>query len=84
MIVEVLILGFKKGQIIEYDFPKKQDSGVIYGKPLHSVSEKWNEWKPTKKVYWSMSAAKLGIKNLPSDIDRDRITIIPYGPKSII
>lgn len=59
---------------------------VLYydGKPLHLIAERWNEWRPTKKVYWTESAAKVGIKNLPREIDRTRITIVPYGPKNTI
>jgi hypothetical protein len=34
-----------------------------------------------KKVYWSISAAKIGIANLPSCIDTNKITIVPYVPK---
>lgn len=61
----------------------KEELFVLYydGKPLHMVPEKWNEWKKSKKVYWTESAAKLGIEALPDEIDRSRITIVQYGPK---
>lgn len=58
---------------------------VLYydGKPLHMIPERYYEWNPTKKVYWSIPAANLGIKNLPKFIDRDKITIVKYIPESI-
>jgi hypothetical protein len=45
------------------------------------VKAEYFDWTPTKKVYWSERAAKCGIKNLPSFLDRTKVTIVPYVPK---
>jgi len=56
---------------------------VIYyeGKPLHLVTERVFEWKPTKKVYWTKRAASCGVANLPRQFDRSKIEIKRYVPE---
>ncbi len=51
------------------------------GKPLHLVKEKWNEWRPTKKIYHSMRAAKNGMNYIPNMI-KDLCEIVRYTPES--
>lgn len=51
------------------------------GTPLHMVKEKWNEWKPTKKIYHSLGAAKTGMHYIPNMI-KDRCEIVKYVPET--
>jgi hypothetical protein len=50
------------------------------GTPLHMVKERWNEWRPTKKIYHSMSAAKIGMNYIPNMI-KDNCEIVRYTPE---
>jgi len=50
------------------------------GYPLHQVKEKWNEWRPTKKIYHSLRAAKIGMNYIPNLI-RSSCEIVRYVPE---
>lgn len=50
------------------------------GKPLHLVTEKFNEWKPSKKVYFIMSSAKCGMNYIPKSI-KESCEIVKYIPE---
>ena len=49
------------------------------GKPLHLVTDKFQEWKPSKKVYFSLSSAKCGLNYIPKLI-KDSCEIVKYAP----
>lgn len=51
------------------------------GKPLHMIREKWEEWKPAKKVYYTESAAKRGMNYVPLMI-KGSCEIVRYIPES--
>lgn len=50
------------------------------GKPLHLVTERIYEWKPSKKVYFSERSAKCGLNYIPKLI-RENCEIVKYIPE---
>lgn len=50
------------------------------GLPLHMVKERFNEWKPSKKIYHSLTAAKIGMNYIPKLI-KDQCEIVKYTPQ---
>lgn len=50
------------------------------GTPLHLVKRKWNEWKPSKKIYHSERAAKIGMNYIP-ELIKDSCEIVKYVPE---
>lgn len=51
------------------------------GKPLHLVTNRFGEWRPTKKIYFTESAAKCGLKYVPEKIRQD-CEIVKYVPEN--
>ena len=51
------------------------------GKPLHFIKGKRYDWTPPKKIYYTMGAAKAGLKYVPSLI-RENCTIVRYIPET--
>jgi hypothetical protein len=53
------------------------------GKPLHVVqsSNRYSAPRLSKRVYFTERDAKIGIKNLPGGIDREKVEIVAYVPE---
>lgn len=61
----------------------KQELFVIHfnNKPLHLIKEKYSGWKPSKKVYFTEKAAKIGLHYIPKLI-KNNCEIVKYTPEN--
>lgn len=50
------------------------------GQPIHMRNTKYNGCRLVKRVYFTESAAKAGIKHLPSEL-KDLVEIVKYIPE---
>jgi len=65
--------------------PTKLELFVIHfnNRPLHMATNRYGQWKPTKKIYFTQSAAKSGLRFIP-EVIRDSCEIVKYVPDNFI